>query len=400
MAKRQASGKSRRARLGREEITQLALDRYAGYLKDGVRTPFEELRARFKDVRVNDQAIARYIMRAFKKRWVEVVPCPASVGIKRVSRSATLEKQLRETYGKYLTTPIVVSGIRPDQFSAQISGPFYQALGQAMAVCIATENSIIRHGDIWGIGSGRAVYNTVKALGTYRPLAKELQLVSLAGTAWSVVETSPRGVDADFNVMLLRESCSGATARYNGCRLVDVEDGSAAAQPIIGSFAASVPDAPPRFSALVPNVALVGVGCLREGHRFWPDDRGLDPLLRSLEGEFRDLVKLIENKVRPDYSPVAEISSHLIFVPDPTMKPSSNDANAKVIEPAISALNKKLLCVSTAQLDAIRSIALVAGQPYKIHAIHHLLTKYHVSAICTDSNTAEKLLALARRVKG
>jgi len=321
-------------------------------------------------------------MQAFKRGWVEVVATPAASRVTRWTRDSDLELDLVREYGRFgLQSAIVVADAGTAKLKPEVQDPFYQALGQAMAQRIS--QGLIRHGEIVGVGSGRAVYNTVKALGRYAPLnIKDPTLVSLSGHAWSTYDRRPKSVDSDFNVTLFRECCPTAKTLFVNYPLTA---GNSRQETLLDSH---------KWEKNSPNFALVGVGCLRPDHRFWPGD-DLDHLLGPVRHDLETLAKLIRPHVDVGYFPVADVANHLVFVPHPD--------KSNVVSPAIAAeiarLNEKLLSVSDAQLKGIKSIALVAAERIKAFAIRELLVNpnYNVVLLCTDSATGSELVSLARQ---
>jgi DNA-binding transcriptional regulator LsrR (DeoR family) len=393
--------RNKRRRLRQDLIVELALERYAGYrTHHKALTPISELQewARTKDLVLSPHAISHYVVQAFKKGWVEVAPAaPGRVLTRQWQREDEEAQELTKVFQSYgLRDAIVISGVTPPAAkTAFVDDPFYQALGQAMAEWIA-KSPFIKRGDCVGVGSGRAVYNTIKALETYKPLnIPNLTLLSLSGNAWSRPDRQPRSVDADFNVTLLRECCARAQPVYIAHPLTasDSRESTSLRQSTLPNE---------QWEREVrPDVALVGVGSLQENHRFWvspTDNVTLDVLLTPIREELRQLVKLFSDLRIANYSPVADIANHLVFVPHP-----DKDVAAKVkereIRAALDHLNARLLNVSDAQFSEIRSIALTAGEKSKAYAIRELITNpsYNVEYLCTDVETARELRDLERR---
>ena len=184
------------SRLGRQQAVELAITHYDGYKKSRRRTPYSALRELAKQkwgVSPSDITIGRWIGRAFRERWVEVVPAAENAPPAKYRLDLGLAQALKEKFKGVGLQDAMVLDIKepPDSHVARPDDPFYQALGIVMAEYLATK--FIKPKNVVGIGSGRACYNAVKFLENYGPLnISGLKLMALTGRVWSRPDPAQR----------------------------------------------------------------------------------------------------------------------------------------------------------------------------------------------------------------
>jgi DNA-binding transcriptional regulator LsrR (DeoR family) len=281
----------------------------------------------------------------------------------------------------------------PIEGEGAVDDPFYQALGEAMAEWIAKNPLFIRRKERVGVGSGRAVYNTIKALQKYAPLnTLEPELLSLSGAAWARPALKPRSVDADFNVHLFNECFQNAQPVY-------------VSYPLTAGLNRKLTwlDRDRWSKETCPTVAFVGVGSIQnKEHRFWaasPNDTK-DVLLATATPKLSELVSLFSDLHVDDYSPVGDVANNLIFVEHPDKAVADRvKKHKKEIVDKIKELNDTFLNVSDSQFRDISSVALIAGEKSKAFAIRELFLNpnYNVTCLCTDVDTAKELVALEEK---
>jgi hypothetical protein len=408
------SGEShKRTQLTRQQEIELSIACFEGFNdpKTPRRKTIGELSIKCKEdwgLTPAPVTITRAIWRPFRKRWVKVERVWENTPPAACEPAPHLEKALKEKFPGLQN--VIVLNIReaPDKKVAWPDDPFYQALGKAMAERIP---GLLRPGDIVGVGSGRGVYNAVKFLENHPNLSKipDLKLMSLTGRVWS--KSSPGQpialqMDADYHVSLMWGMCTSAQALYIGHPLsypaTSIQQGTVSGdeEKVVKAFRDQTPLS--NWEKLRPGVALLGVGIVLSGHRFWvssdTDKKSVDPYLRPVFDDLRGLVSLFENEgeVRAGkYSPVADTSNHLFYVrhPDPAVSKKFEHLQGKILQ-AIEKVNDKLLTISDAQLKDIPSIWLIAGSDEKIFAIRALLnnSNYKITFLCTDATAAKKLL--------
>ena len=415
--------------LTRAQATEIAIYCYSGYTdkdpdKDpdkGRRRPVEELADKCQewwDIRPASITLHRRITEAFRKKWVQVVPGPGDGTAAGWEKDEDLAKALLAKYQLAGLRDVLVVDIDqpPDTNLVRVEDPFYQALGAATAERLVRD--WIRPQDIVGVGSGRAVYNTVNSLERYAPLnIPDLRLMSLTGRVWSRPDPELRlasWMDADFHVALFWGMCNDAQPFYIGHPLTYPATRRISEQEEDPRSGTSL--SRDSWNGFRPTVAIQGVGTVLRNHRYWVSDesdkRKYDPFLRPVHDELRKLVALFERELvalfektrapdaqnrqgRPNYSPVADTANHLFLVPhpDPTV---AKIFKYDLIRETIAQINKKLLVVSEDQFKQIPAIVLVAGTAEKAYAIRELLVNpnYPITWLCTDTNAAQALLKM------
>jgi DNA-binding transcriptional regulator LsrR (DeoR family) len=390
-----------------DEKIALVQERYAPMRKGYKAKRLEDLAEEFgRDPAV----ISSGIISAFQDGLVdiEVIRRPT------VERLHRLEEQLIDRYD--LKGAIVVSGsgirVRKGITSdpklstrkAISSDELHRKLGYALATYIGGADGgglALRDGDSVAFGSGRSVFYTCKSIAWELPQrslrVRDLNLVSLTG-AVHARDHSGRlhaRLDADFHCGLF----GMCTDNYAILRLIShsiahlpEELENIRQRTWLGEW-----DRERAEYAHVPDVALIGMGVLSEGHRFYEqakaNPKNQDPILRPIIGPLRELVELCDavNGRSDGYHPVADICNNLLFVEPPAGVTVAKAA----IETLIDTINSRLLNISPVQLQQVGAIILCAATPKKAQAVKQLLltNRYNVKLLCIDDSIAHELLA-------
>ncbi|MCL5745173.1 MAG: hypothetical protein M1541_14820, partial [Acidobacteria bacterium] len=352
---------------------------------------------------VVDQAFERGLVKV-----VEVVQRPIEC-----SRDRDLELDLRDAFPKLEkvivvnSTPLIrntATGSGSESAELQKDDLVHRALGVAMAKEIS-DGLIFRANSVIGVGAGRGVYYTLEALAREHSLPYSgVTILSLTGAvhAQDYLGTEPVHLDADTHALLLTmcfrpnvsvsvQYVKHAITNENLSRLENSRR-----QTILDDET---------WRKIKVTHALVGIGVLARGHRFFEEvqplalagtttagavqggDGGsvLDPIWKDL----KRLVDLSRQVGTCDWNPIGDICHHLFYIdPPPSVRVSpQHEASLKQL---IEEINGKLLNISKRQLQSIESITIVAGTKRKALAIRKLLRddSYPISILCTDNTAA------------
>ena len=298
----------------------------------------------------------------------------------------------------------------------------HEALGSATAKYLA---DTLRRDDVLGVGAGRAVFHTARALAT-RPGRHQKMLgvnvIALHGRATRRVwrETSryaPQSIDA---VRVTHEFASALPhSKAFPIHLPLVQKSPRDVGRALQQEASFL--SRKAWAARSPAIAVIGLGIMGapeaigatggKGNRLRAVSyRGAGPItsqLRKLRGYCRQFGD------RRGYSPISDVCDRLIWIAEPTEAPKL----MVKAEPEIRQANAHLLAVETGleptppregpidsipgSLDQVQEVVLVAGGQFKIRAIYrvmqHLRTKNRrfADTLITDIATARALVALA-----
>jgi DNA-binding transcriptional regulator LsrR (DeoR family) len=369
-----------------------ALARYESFGNGrGNLTPLKDLADRF---RRDKGVISRGIQEAFSKRFVKVVSAmdPEEIVI---HRNDQLETLLLEQFS-HVKIAIVIDVIPPTSNSPKVLKDYnddvHRKLGIACARIIIPSLIELDHKKL-ALSSGRGVYSVVHELRQHRRLkANQVTLLSLTGSMFfQTSQTAFAPMDADIITQEMR-SCfpPDAMVKIIGVTIAHLPAvlRSVTARTWLGEWKKYVPD-----------YAILGVGVLCDGHRFWEYATAaneelklhLDPISQTL----KDLVAACKQWTEraPDYCPVADIANHLFFV-DPPVDIIIPPADKALICNLVNQINRHLLNVQATQLKEIQNLILVAGTQKKALAIRRLLDHYsNLSCITVDSEVARILLS-------
>ncbi|MEK7996461.1 MAG: hypothetical protein AAB403_21885 [Planctomycetota bacterium] len=383
-AETQGKGRPGQGRLTEDQRASIAMDRFAPLRQGKGPESIKELAGRY---RRDAAVISRAVTSAFRDGLVDIV----RTGRPHVQRLQSLEKRILDRYPKLWDAIVVevhsTEGNSSGQNLGRIDDETHRKLGYAMAG--STSQWRLRDADVIGFGSGRGVFYTAEsAMQLPAALRVEgLHLVSLTGAvhARDHAKQLNARLDADLHVALF-----GMCIQHEATLHLTTH-------PITACDARDLTYLGKKHWAQHhPTHALVGVGVLADGHRFYEEAKSEkpDPILEKIIQPLRRLVTLCDS-VRgmdpsPGYYPVADICNHLFFVD----RGDLSDTIRKEILANIEEVNKRLLNVSEEQLNDVGAILLVAGSRKKAAAIHQLLDSpaFKIRMICTDSRTAEDLL--------
>ena len=142
----------------------------------------------------------------------------------------------------------------------------------------------------------------------------------------------------------------------------------------------------------IPTHALLGVGVLAEGHRFF-DASDLDKHFAELKTHCRRV-----EAATPGYHPVADIGNRFYAIPHTAELRLSQDTRAHFVEiqRLVDSVNKLCLTITPDQLRQINSIAIVAGTVAKARALCHFMSveQFRIEYLCIDAAAAEEILRL------
>lgn len=291
---------SGRGRLSEDERASIALDRFAP-LKHGKGPESIKVLAKRYD---RDQAvISRAIISTFRDGCVDIV----RTGRPRVERLLSVEEKLLKRYPK-LWEAIVVEVPAPDkdnsgQNPGRIDDETHRKLGFAMSSSMGQWR--LRDADVIGFGSGRGVFYAVDpTMQPPTPMRVEgLHLVSLTGAvhARDHAKQLNARLDADLHVALF-----GLNIQHEATLHLTT-------YPITACEARELTHlGKKQWAHRHPTHALVGVGVLGAGHRFYEEAKSPtpDPILQKFLPPLKRLAALCDS-VRdsapfPGYHPVAE----------------------------------------------------------------------------------------------
>jgi DNA-binding transcriptional regulator LsrR (DeoR family) len=339
--------------------------------------------------------ISKLISRTVRNRWIRA----SDGGDIHVSRVQKLEQQLIDTFTTLRLALVVNTPTSVDtphatpQDSAVLSDRVHQDLGKALArLCC---EGLFRDNDRIGFGSGRGVYYTLQALRTMPRLRiRDTALLPLTGDvyAWDHARKLTESMDADAHVKMFGECLSFDSFQNRiGRPIIPKARVFKAARD--QTWLGVKPWRPPSH-------ALLGVGVLGPGHRFYEEAKTpqTNSYLSRIADELRTLLDLADSLTRPNdpvpYFPIGDISNNLFFV-NPPKGVSVRPSIKKEIRTVITRINMRLLNVSESELKQINGIILVAGTLPKALALRDLLMnpEYSIQVLCTDVGTAEALLA-------
>jgi DNA-binding transcriptional regulator LsrR (DeoR family) len=385
----------RRLPLTDKEQRAIALARYRPN-SEGKLPTWEELSPRFNDRQ--SRVLSRAADAAFCKRLVKVVDLPGAPP--DCQRDEHLEVELRRRFRNLQVAlvldmePVLRAAGSAD--SLDVDDEIHRVLGHAMAKVLA-EGWVFDSGSVIGLGAGRGVYNTVDALSWREPLNTDrITAVSLTGSVEGrdYMGNVALQMDADIHGLIFARCFHRASVRFicapiahNGPEeLLRVRE--------------QTPLGRETWEGLKVSHALVGMGVLAPGHRFFQEGRGAQetPVLAPIRKYLTSLVQCcsdIQRQLRhPSYCPVGDICHELFFVRPPSDARIPDDLQKRV-NGLIKEINACLLCVGSEQLRSIKKVLVVAGTERKALAIRELLSNQSHSfyALCTDKRAALRILS-------
>lgn len=273
------------------------------------------------------------------------------------------------------------------------SDDIHRLLGYALAreLCNGT---MIREGDRLGIGPGRGVYETVRAMQRQKSIrARSVTLVSLSGVGYLRHHSNNRNLllDSDFIISFMGEAFDfPVTLDVVAAPLVAPAFESAS---IFNSWL-TLPDR----TRPTLNTAILGVGSFAGGNRFFEEASASvatqQPAYEAIRPALRALRVATSKLPVGEYVPVADVGYHLFFAPSPQRKSSLPESVEADIQRQLEAINRLLLSAHKNHFKSMQSVMLVAGTRGKASALHHLLSSswIRVTHVTTDRATAHALL--------
>jgi DNA-binding transcriptional regulator LsrR (DeoR family) len=335
---------------------------------------------------------------AFCRRLVKTIELPKPPV--ECGRVESLEIELRNTYPKLQVALVLdTEPVLRDTQGPLADDESHRVLGHAVAKLMADGLVFGNHSTI-GLGAGRGVYYTVDAFSAREPLLREgIIVVSLTGSveARDYLGNVAFNMDADIHGLMMVKCFHGASVRFI-CAPIAGSDPLGLQR--IRSQTVLAADA---WREQTPTHALVGVGVLARGHRFYEEIKNprRNSVLAPIQGHLRTLIECCEEihqmvRGRSDvrnYYPVADICHRLFFVPPPSAAALDKTLHSRV-DALIGEVNSRMLTVSHEQLQSIGKIIVVAGTDRKARAIQELLDgeKYNIHLLCTDKRAALKIL--------
>lgn len=341
----------------------------------------------------------RALRAAFARKLVEVIPT------RRPKLDLKLAERMRETYPHLLGVQVVdldeLSPDRqmPDEKIRSLDDKIHAELGHAVAKAIA-QGMMFQDGSVIGVGSGRAVYYTVRDLQEFPALgAKNVTVQSFTGWVHAknhyATTNTTREFEADTHAAMLLQ-CFGQAVINTVNRGIAYRDDE---NHLLEKLRKASHLSETQWVKTRPRYALLGVGVIGPGHRLYEEANATrhEPGLQAIVEPLRRLVEISE-KVHARarcrfYYPVADIANQLFCVQGCHW----NDIDATVrqeLENLVTGINKQLLTVTAAQLKEVENVILIAGTETKAVAIRHLLHTEHcnVRFLCTDRKTADRIL--------
>lgn len=379
---------------------EVALARYAPLSKGEREISIEGLAERFG---LSKNTVVSALGKAFQQGWVEVRRGEGQRHLDR-PQNTQLEDRLKERFPmlRERDTRVVVVDTLGENSDAT-----HAELGFALARYIGL---LIRDGSRVGLGSGRGPYYTAKGLGMLHKVhRRDVQLYSLTGVLHPRIEKQDVNalVDADNNANELGKAFKEPVS-YPGMVPYPI----AYRSPAEAAAARELTWLGSQFQEEKPNLAIVGVGVLGKGHRFYeaviehrqrkkPANKkhiarisGLEPILGELDALVAATEKVNQNS--PHLHLVADVCNRLFYLPPPREDMLTATVRREV-EKRIDEVNGKLLNITDDQLAAIEDLVLIAGSLDKAPALKHMLsggTKLkNIQLICIDAATVRRTLA-------
>lgn len=323
---------------------------------------------------------------------------------RHVRREKRLEDDLKRNFG--LRNAIVVDFPYTGSLNAydpQQDNELHKDLGRALAEHLVR---VLRTGDHILVGGGRGTFFTAHALRRLEvpPTQKEIRVTAMCGNCST---TLWKGEDSDISPDFLFKKLDAddvtyemATAFPNG-RPIRLSLPAVLSSPsdleniLANGQGKPIAEKSWQNQKYMPTVALVGVGALAGGHKFF---QYVDSELFDLEPIRDYLVPLrkISDSIYDvaGYYPVGDIAYYLFYI-NPPRKIKIPDEQESEIKNLIEKINERVVTVLPKQLNKIQNITVIAGGAVKWDALYTILSSeklLRVDDFCTDKMTAECLL--------
>lgn len=369
--------------------------------------------------------VSRAILSAFRDGLVEVKKLETS--IESVRLNEILASRLRTELSLLVSEPNVggfrvvdcqdtsVANRESDLARAIVGDRTHEQLGISLANDLSNGLIIPANNKSIGFSGGRAVYRTIDALRRHPPLQwRNTTLVSLSGHVHATDHSAQINglLDADLHVAYFgiciagtgrgREGV-GATDENVRQKLTDHDITSGDIEAGIGHALESSYISPKTWHSHCPDFAVVGVGSLSPGHRFFDaaKSKKIPPVFRPIMTDLRKLVAYCEKYKGRDkwseYVCVGDVANRLFFIPPPTGEIQDESDIKNLIE----RINVRLFNISLQQFSKIENVIVVAGTKQKSGAILELIenrdgrpSKLSVQILYIDDAAAQGMLNL------
>jgi DNA-binding transcriptional regulator LsrR (DeoR family) len=334
----------------------------------------------------------RALRQAVGHKLVAVVPTP------RPWLDDELALRLRESFPDLLGVQVVNLDHIAIKNRLSLDDKVHEELGHATAKWIA-QGMLFQDNSVIGVGSGRAVFQTVRFLQEFPASgARGVRVMSLTGWvhAKNYAGTGGSDLEADKHAAMMVQCFGHPTIANMVNHPITYENDGFRHKIHERTHLAEM-----QWREVHPRYALFGVGVLGPGHRLFEEanatrhEPGLKPIVELLQ----ELVAIsgainLKNVECPLYYPVADIANHLFCVKGRNWERIEHAERIR-IEELVTQINAMLLTITPAQLQQIENVILVAGTERKAVAIRHLLNaeQCNIRFLCTDRKTALKVLA-------
>jgi DNA-binding transcriptional regulator LsrR (DeoR family) len=384
-----AKNAKKRRPIQSQEKAEIAVERFAGYRKEGKPTSITALATKYDRA---PAVIVRSIKSALQDGLVEI---RRTAGAGSPALHEGLAEKLKSAFPNLRRVLVVQPIPRRPASKDPIDDPLNIDLGKAIAKMLAQTEMI--DDEAWAIGSGRACWRSLAALRDLDPkLRAKTHLVSLTGNFFNRPDTTMGfWLSADHNAALFASCFDDSVRPYVRQELIMA--------PLVYAEAAAMENAR-KTTALADDCwkelhvkkGLIGVGeSLTPGHKFFDSSSGdLKPVHADMT-ILRNVCDKLVSRFSSQWVPVCDTSNRLIWVPAPKDLPEPDPEIVKEIRPLLKSINSKLLSVTNKQLKSVPTLILVAGSVQKAPAIYEWIQRYKVRYLCTDIDAAQRLLKIA-----
>jgi DNA-binding transcriptional regulator LsrR (DeoR family) len=319
-----------------------------------------------------------------------------------------LGRRLRDSFN--LDEALAVEVRARDDDKVRADEHVHRALGNQTGMRIRDRIQPAEH---IAVGSGRAVYQTVRLIRRRPPSRKGVRITPLSARVWShswevLGPNIVRPLDADdaaFVLALTFESEPGTVFGQIAYPLFahDADE----ARENIARHCPFLPNG--KWRSGQPRLALVGVGCVDpdSGHRFAdlyrsPQATEGDIYLKQVAEDIKKAVAFVKAKRLPFFG---DVTNRLFAsLPLPGELPQMVEAGAtqaygELIR-ILKGLNRRMVVAEWSHLKAIPSVVAIAGGDFKLRVLWTLLvanllappSDRVVKELTTDAETASNLL--------
>ena len=316
---------------------------------------------------------------------------------RRSARLPDLERRLKERYSRLRlalvveSPPIVQAGSDQLAFSDEV----HRRMGVALAEEIA-RGGFVRDGESIGVGSGRGVYETVRALQKQPPLrARGVSLVSLSGMGYTRHHAMRRNLilDADFLVSFMGQAFADpVTLHLVSSALIHETIPNLTPEPWIQQ------DERKRAHL---GTALMGVGVFAPGNRFFeesdPDPIHHQDAYEVIRAQLRSLRTTAVRLEKSGHRALADLGYHLLIVPPRQLSEADREL-VSLLKRQAATINRCILSATPSHFSHVKTLTIIAGTDVKAMALDYVLTNtaFPPVNLCTDETAARNMLRLAK----